>query len=116
MDVDVLLRGAERLCGVYAAPGALERVAALRARHLAADETLAYYEARVAEQARALERINLDRAADRDRDLDRGADEDALTMEDLRREEAEVRELERKKGELQQRLKAMDQDLIQLGR
>ncbi|KAM0324801.1 hypothetical protein ACHAQA_007767 [Verticillium albo-atrum] len=117
VDVEVLLRGAEKLCGVYALPGAGERIAALRGRWGRNANTAAYYEARVAEQTASVERTkgqwgHEDDEDDEDDDEDddqRG--EDVMTEDDLRAEEEEVRELERKKRELQQRLRAMDKDL-----
>ncbi len=117
VDVDVLLRGAEKLCGVYALPGAAARIAELRQRHAHQSNTLAYYEARVAEQTRRLDEINREWLGegggetgedDVDEDEDR---DDVMTEEDLRREEEEAKELDRKKKELQQRLKAMEKDL-----
>lgn len=119
MDVDVLLRGAEKLCRVYAPPGALERAATLRARWARSEGTLAYYEARVAEQTESLEALNRGHWMDEgeggdEREDDEGVgdeEDDGMTEEDLRAEEEEVRELERKKRELQERLRAMEKDL-----
>ncbi|TLS24530.1 hypothetical protein PpBr36_08253 [Pyricularia pennisetigena] len=116
VDIEVLLRGAEKLCHVYPLPGALERIPEMRQKYAHQRNTLAYYEARVAEQTSRLERMNRDRYAEEDDTQDdeeaedQGVD-DGFTEEDLRREEEEVRELDRKKKELQQRLKAMDKDL-----
>lgn len=116
VDIEVLLRGAEKLCHVYPLPGALERIPEMRQKYAHQRNTLAYYEARVAEQTSRLERMNRDRYADEDdtQDVEEAEDQgdnDGLTEEDLRREEEEVRELDTKKKELQQRLKAMDKDL-----
>ncbi|KAI1634564.1 DASH complex, subunit Spc34 [Biscogniauxia mediterranea] len=113
VDVEILLRGAEKLCGVYPLPGALERIPAQRSKYAHSRNTLAYYEAKVREQAEALRQMNKDHWRDEDED-DAEADdneEEIITEEDLRREEDEVRDLERKKGELQDRLRAMDKDL-----
>ncbi|KAI5863645.1 DASH complex, subunit Spc34 [Durotheca rogersii] len=119
VDVEILLKGAEKLCGVYPLPGALERIAAQRAKYAHSRNTLAYYEAKVAEQAEALGRMNKDHWMGEDEEDEdegegeRGQDEEGeiLTEEDLRRGEEEIRELDRKKRELQERLKAMDKDL-----
>ncbi|TDZ21679.1 hypothetical protein C8034_v002775 [Colletotrichum sidae] len=118
VDVEVLLRGATKLCGVYALPGALERIPQIRSRFAHQTNTLAYYEAKVAEHQAALERMNKhnlmgddDDAMDQDEAEDDGHDDAAMTEEDLRAEEEIVRELDRKKRELQQRLRAMDKDL-----
>ncbi|KAG7114871.1 hypothetical protein HYQ44_007990 [Verticillium longisporum] len=122
VDVEVLLRGAEKLCGVYALPGAEARIAALRGRWGRNANTAAYYEARVAELTASMERAKgqwgYEDEEDEEQDEDEDEDEDGgahdghvMTEEDLRAEEEEVRELERKKRELQARLRAMDKDL-----
>ncbi|KAL2752120.1 hypothetical protein ACRALDRAFT_2030352 [Sodiomyces alcalophilus JCM 7366] len=119
VDVDILLRGAEKLCRVYAPPGALERVSALRGRWARSGGTLAYYEARVAEQTEALEALNrghwMDEAERGEEREEEGGGweegDDGMTEEELRAEEEEVRELDRKKRELQERLRAMEKDL-----
>ncbi|KAI0404692.1 DASH complex subunit Spc34 [Xylaria palmicola] len=115
VDVEVLLRGAEKLCTVYPLPGAPERIAAQRAKYAHGRSTLAYYEAKVEEQAEALRQMNKDHWRDDDDDDDEeahaGEDDRVVTEEELRRAEAEVRELEKKKRELQERLRGMDKDL-----
>lgn len=114
VDIEVLLAGAEKLCNVYPLPGALERIPAQRQKYTQLNNTLAYYEAKIAEQQEALERLNLDRWADEEDEEEEPAVEqprDTMTAEDLRREEEEVRELDRKKRELQERLRAMDSDI-----
>lgn len=109
VDVEVLLRGAEKLCGVYELPGARERIAALRTRFRNGKNTTAYYEAKVAEQAERLASMNKDWMADEEDDD--GEASEVWTEEDLRREEEEAREMEAKKRELQGRLRAMEKDL-----
>lgn len=118
VDVDVLLKGTEKLCSVYALPGALERIPVLRQKHARQINTLAYYEAKVAEQAQRLQEMNREwrdgeDADDDDNSAEKGAAAapDAPSEEDLRHDEAEIRELERRKKELQERLRAMDKDL-----
>ncbi|EEY17498.1 conserved hypothetical protein [Verticillium alfalfae VaMs.102] len=118
VDVEVLLRGAEKLCGVYALPGAEARIAALRGRWGRNANTAAYYEARVAEQTASMERTKGQWGYEDEEDEEQDEEEDGgahdghvMTEEDLRAEEEEVRELERKKRELQARLRAMDKDL-----
>ncbi|TFB06826.1 hypothetical protein CCMA1212_000173 [Trichoderma ghanense] len=117
LDVEVLLRGAEKLCGVYELPGARERIAALRARFRHGRDTTAYYEARVAEQAEQLAGMNnkgwMGDGPDGDEaggPLEAGGDGE-WTEDDLRREEEEARQMERKKRELQARLRSMEKDL-----
>ena len=118
LDIEVLLRGAEKLCTVYPLPGALERIPAQRRKNEQLMNTLAYYEARVAEQQEQLDRLNLERYAEDDEEEDgpaaAGRRESAaavMTEEDLRREEEEIRELDRKRRELQARLRATERDL-----
>ena len=116
VDIEVLLHGAEKLCAVYPLPGALERIPAQRQKYAQQSSTLAYYEGKVAEQQGALERMNLERVLDEEEEDDEEskhvADEIVgMTEEDLRREEAEVRALDKKKRELQARLRAIESDL-----
>ncbi|ROW07366.1 hypothetical protein VMCG_03848 [Cytospora schulzeri] len=116
VDIEVLLRGAEKLCNVYPLPGALERIPALRQKWANQSNTLAYYEAKVAEQAERLGRMNKrpDEFGEKEEvveDFNAGFMDSQMTEEDVRREEEEVRELDKKKRELQERLKAMDKDL-----
>ncbi|KAK6840916.1 DASH complex subunit Spc34 [Apiospora arundinis] len=104
VDVELLLKSAEKLCG---------RSGSKYAHSL---NTLAYYEAKVAEQAEALGRQHKDIWSDEDGDVDDEEDVmvDAggiMTEEELRQEEEEVQELDRKKRELQARLKGMEKDL-----
>ncbi|KAF0328805.1 DASH complex subunit Spc34 [Colletotrichum asianum] len=114
VDVEVLLKGATELCGVYALPGALERIPQLRNRYAHQTNTLAYYEAKVAEHQAALEKMNKDHwmgDEEEPEDDEEEEDEDMMTEEEYRAEEELVRDLDRKKRELQQRLRAMDKDL-----
>ncbi|KAM5345629.1 hypothetical protein ACJ41O_011490 [Fusarium nematophilum] len=112
VDVNVLLHGAEKLCGVYELPGARERIAALRSKHAHGGNTMAYYEARVAEQAEQLASLDdRDWLDDEDEDEEEEGEGEVWTEEDLRREEEEAREMEVKKRELQVRLRQMEKDL-----
>ncbi|KAK1753072.1 reticulocyte-binding protein 2 a [Echria macrotheca] len=115
VDIEVLLHGAEKLCNVYPLPGALERIPAQRQKYAQQSNTLAYYEAKVAEQQEALEKMNSERRVN-DEDEEDDSDQpielvNTFTEEDLKREEEEVRELDRKKRELQARLRAIENDL-----
>ncbi|KAH6896797.1 DASH complex subunit Spc34 [Thelonectria olida] len=113
VDVEVLLQGAEKLCGVYELPGARERITALRSKYAHGKNTMAYYEAKVAGQTEQLASLNrdwMDEEEDDDEEEEIGAGEQ-WTEEDLRREEEEAREMEAKKRELQARLRAMEKDL-----
>lgn len=114
VDVELLLKSAEKLCGVYPLPGALERIPAQRSKYAHNLNTLAYYEAKVAEQTEALGRQHKDMWSDEEEDEEEEAsavDGAIMTEEELRREEEEVHELDKKKRELQERLKAMEKDL-----
>ncbi|KUI72008.1 hypothetical protein VM1G_07717 [Cytospora mali] len=114
VDIEVLLKGAEKLCNVYPLPGALERIPVLRQKWANQSNTLAYYEAKVAEQAERLGRMNkrpVEFGQEEEEDLNVGIMDSQMTEEDVRREEEEVRELDKKKRELQERLRAMDKDL-----
>lgn len=116
VDIEVLLRGAEKLCHVYPLPSALERIPALRQKWAHQSNTLAYYETKVAGQAERLGRMNKkdDGFGDPEEeaeDQEVAITDSLMTEEDLRREEEEVRELDKKKKELQERLRAMDKDL-----
>jgi hypothetical protein len=112
VDVEVLLRGAEKLCGVYELPGARERIAGLKQRFRNGKSTMAYYEAKVAEQAETLAGLNKkDWMGDEEEEDEMEEDGEVWTEEDLRREEEDAREMEAKKRELQARLRAMEKDL-----
>lgn len=115
VDIEALLEGAERLCGVYEVPGALRRIAEMRARAPEIEGRMAYYEGKVREQGAMLEAMNKDWRGE-DYGEEKEEEEDAgdgaiATEEQLRGEEEEVRELERRKRELQARLRAMEKDL-----
>lgn len=119
VDVEVLLRGVEKLNGVYRVEGTEERVRRLRERYAVIMGSLGHYKQKVERQTRELERMN--RGEDWDVDDDEegeyegghGEEEEGveITEEDLRREEEEVRELERRKRELEQRVREMEKDL-----
>ncbi|KAF5570535.1 DASH complex subunit Spc34 [Fusarium phyllophilum] len=109
VDVNILLSGAEKLCGVYELPGARERIAALRSKHAHGKNTAAYYEARVAEQAEQL--ASLDHRDWYDEEEEEEEEGEVWTEDDLRREEEGAKEMEVKKRELQVRLRQMEKDL-----
>jgi hypothetical protein len=114
VDVEIILRSAEKLCTVYAPPGAPEQIQQFRSRYGHDRNTLAYYEAKVSDQAQALERMNKDHWMDEDEEAEaeeEGDDTDIITEDDLHYEEQEVRELDKKKRELQERLRNMEKDL-----
>jgi uncharacterized protein (DUF2164 family) len=118
LDVEVLLRGAEKLGEVYVMDGAKEKIAELRSRYARVQTSLHHYEQKVVKQTRELEKMNKQGDWDGDspdeglleEDMD-GEDTAAVTDELIRQEEEEIRELERKKRELEDRVSGMEKDL-----
>ena len=94
-------------------PGAQDRIAAMRQRHSRLEASLEYYDARIAEQTEQLGRLNRSRGYDDAPPEEVGAETVApvMTEEDLRREEDEVRQLERKKKGLEDRVNSMGRDI-----
>lgn len=115
VDVETLLEGAEKLLSVYPIPGARERIAAMRQRHAQLESSVEHYEYRLAEQTTQLERLS--RSRDYHDDQPEESEEPEapafvpMTEEDLRREEEEVRQLERKRKGLEDRVHNMSRDL-----
>jgi cell division protein FtsB len=99
--------------------GANDRIAKLRRRHQQLAANIEYYEKRVAEQSKELHSMSRPTSRSGYSDYGEpdaaiaGADDTSipLTKEDLEREEAEVRELERKKKALEERVEGMERDL-----
>ena len=100
--------------------GATEKIASLRSRYRQTAESVAIYEEKVSKQQSKLERMN--KSSDfgsKSQDEDGGYDEEgtheavepAVTEEDLRLEEQEVKELELKKRTLEERVSGMERDL-----
>ncbi|KAF2234206.1 DASH complex, subunit Spc34 [Viridothelium virens] len=118
VDVELLLEGAEKLCGVYPISGATEKIATLRRRHQQLASSIEYYEEEVAQQTAQLNRMNRPAEFEDDGfDEDAGGGEEgiehttAFTVEDMQREEEEIKELERKKQGLEDRVSGMEKDL-----
>ncbi|PPJ49981.1 hypothetical protein CBER1_04731 [Cercospora berteroae] len=117
MDVEVLLEGAERLLAVYNIPGTADKISQLRSRHRQLTANIKHYEAKVNQQTEDLARMNRLPVSDDDEDLIPYEDEDKtitgpfITKEDLEKEEADVRELEKKKQTLTERVNDMEKDL-----
>lgn len=117
-DIEVLLRGVEKLNEVYEVQGVPDRVRNIRARHGRLRDSVGFYEAKVHRLNKELQGINRGGSwqDEEDEDDDEGdAPEEVgdveVTDEDLRREEEEIRELERKKRELEERVTGMERDL-----
>lgn len=119
VDVEVLLHGAEKLLEVYGVEGVRERITLLRTRYSRARGNLRSYSSKVAELEREVERINRgggwDEEDDDDDDLESAGGKDEMvidvTDDDLRAEEEEIRELERRKKDLEMRVEGMEKDL-----
>ncbi|KAF2101759.1 DASH complex, subunit Spc34 [Rhizodiscina lignyota] len=119
VDVDVLLEGAEKLCAVYPIPGAMEKVHDLRQRHVRLAESIEYYEARAKEQASKLQRLHRPRDFETEDDEEdtpseqqsQAAQEAFMPEVDVKKEEEEIRELERKRQILEERVNALGRDI-----
>ncbi|KAG4025499.1 hypothetical protein MFRU_056g00140 [Monilinia fructicola] len=114
IDVEVLLKGAEKLNAVYPIPGVPERIRGLRSRYAQLTESVRRHEQKVQKQTRELERINrgeLESGGEENQEENEEPSVIEITDEDLRREEREIRELERKKRALEERVSGMERDL-----
>ncbi|KAJ9625537.1 hypothetical protein H2203_004294 [Taxawa tesnikishii (nom. ined.)] len=100
-------------------PGVMERIDKLRRRHQQLAANIAHYEERVSRQAEQLDNMYQSRDFGDIQEDDYEAEETApltprapvMTKEDLLREEQEIRELERKKKGLEERVTGMEKDL-----
>ncbi|KAI9725131.1 MAG: hypothetical protein M1828_003473 [Chrysothrix sp. TS-e1954] len=123
IDVELLLKGAEKLCSVYQMPGVLEKIATLRVRNAKAMASMEKYEDLVAEQNLQLGKMNRSTSFTADEEeLDdyttakvgvppSGVSDLPLTVGDVKKEEEDVAELERKKRVLEERVTGMEKDL-----
>lgn len=113
VDVESLLEGAEKLLGVYPIPGAHEKITAMRQRHAQVTASIDYYQERLAEQTIQLGQLsrNRDFADDEPDPVPEPAAVAPMTDEDMRREEDEMKQLERKKRELEDRVNSMSRDI-----
>ena len=104
-------------------PGALEKIASLRARHGQFASSVARFEARVSRQTGQLAQMNKWQSSNSGYDDDNhdeseentfpqsAYEQPQFTAADLAREEGEIRELEKKKRLLEERVSSMDRDL-----
>ncbi|KAJ5692154.1 hypothetical protein N7462_001577 [Penicillium macrosclerotiorum] len=112
VNIEVLLRGAEILCNVYPVAGAQEKIASLRYRHEIVAESIARLEDRVATNAAKLEQMRHGYEDDEDEYASPSQpDIPEVTDAEIERELAEIRELERKKRSLEERVTGMERDL-----
>jgi hypothetical protein len=91
--------------------GAASRIGALRDRYARLAESVAYYEARAAEQAEQLSRLRTPGEYDNPADEGEQEEVEAYTEEDMALEEVEIRGLEQRKKTLEERVSAMEKDL-----
>lgn len=95
-------------------PGAADQIAQLRQRHGRLEASLRHYEAQIADQAQQLSKLNKPRDYGDNEDGDIEVEAPALedfTLEDMRREEEEIAELEKKKKALEDRVSGMEKDI-----
>ncbi|KIW89139.1 uncharacterized protein Z519_09991 [Cladophialophora bantiana CBS 173.52] len=118
VNVEVLLRGAEKLCEVYTVAGATDRIRVLRSRHREVAGSIAMLEEKVSKQQSLLDRRNLalnseEREDEQEQDQDPMDHNDAVGFleEDFQVEEEEIRELEARKKALEERVSDMERDL-----
>ncbi|KAF7886770.1 uncharacterized protein EAF02_003417 [Botrytis sinoallii] len=115
IDIEVLLKGAEKLNGVYPVQGVPERIRGLRSRYAQLRESVKRHEQKVQKQTRELERMNrgndTESGEEDNQQVNEEPSEIEITDEDLRREEGEIRELEMKKKALEERVTGMERDL-----
>ena len=120
VDVNVLLKGAEKLCAIYPVAGAPEKIDSLRSRFEQLSSSIARYEARVAKQQIQLTKLSKRASGEYDDEVaedEDGADEHVekeakpMTQEDLDRETEDIRLLEEKKRALEDRVSGMESDL-----
>ncbi|KAK5061033.1 hypothetical protein LTR84_007574 [Exophiala bonariae] len=118
VNIEVLLRGAEKLCQVYTVPGMADKIQPLRKRHRDISASVLLLEEKVRQQQSLSDRRN--KGLSEDETTDGFADEEfnadsqdtaTFTMEDLQAEEAEIRELEARKKLLEDRISGIERDL-----
>ncbi|ETI25026.1 hypothetical protein G647_04396 [Cladophialophora carrionii CBS 160.54] len=118
VNVEVLLRGAEKLCEVYNVAGASDKIRALRNRHKEVAASIAVLEKKVLRQQSLLERRpstsdpdNAGDENDRQHDFTDNDKHAVLTEDDFQLEEDEIQELEVMKKRLEDRVSGMERDL-----
>jgi hypothetical protein len=115
-DIEVLIRGVEKLNAVYEVQGVPQRIQNIRSRYGRLQDSVKHYEKKVQRLGREVDGINRNDRWDDEYDDEEDAyqveeEEVEVTDEDLRQEEEEIRELERKKRELEERVRGMEKDL-----
>ena len=114
VNIEVLLRGVEKLCEVYAVAGAPEKVASIRRRHEQFELSVSEYQDKVLKQQSKLTRARTGSGyGGEGLDNEHQAHEAAavVTEQDFEMEQHEIKELEARKKELEERLASMESDL-----
>jgi hypothetical protein len=116
VNVEVLLRGAEKLCEAYPVAGVPEKIVAIRRRHHQIAASVEEYEDKVLTQQSKMSRFHSGSGyALQEEDSvptpQPSKRPTASTKQDLDDEEAEVRELEARKKALEERVAGMEKDL-----
>jgi len=117
VNFEVLLRGAEKLCQVYAVPGIPDKIQTLRRRHREILQSLLSVEEKVRQQQslsdRRIKGLGDGEMGDAgELDIDAvSQDTAAFTLEDFQAEEDEIRELEARKKTLEDRISGIERDL-----
>lgn len=117
VNVEVLLRGAEKLCEVYTIAGASEKIRALRSRHREVAASVSMLEGKVSKQQALLSTTNPTTNPEEDghdglaREVVNSDTRPQYTEQDFQTEEDEIRELEAKKKVLEDRVSDMERDL-----
>lgn len=83
----------------------------MRQRYSRLESSIDYYESRIAEQTAQLTKMNRTREYVEDAPEDVESVAPVMTEDDLRKEEEEVRQLERKKRGLEDRVNSMGRDI-----
>lgn len=102
-------------------PGVLENIGSLRVRYEKLSSSIANYESRITDQTNELARMNKSKDALNGKDDPSSPAPNAIyrrrvTQEDLDKEAGEIRELEKKRLILEDRIQGMEQDLGGLSR
>lgn len=115
VNIEVLLRGAEKLCEVYSVAGATQKIASIRNRHQQFSSSVAEYQEKVLKQQSRLNRAQSGSGYGfEDEEVNHVEPEEpvkSFNEADLEAEQREIQELEVRKKELEDRLASMESDL-----
>ena len=117
VNVEVLLRGAEKLCEAYAVAGVPEKIIAIRKRHHHIATSMEEYEEKVLKQQSKLNRFHSGSGYGLDADEDMttpptvSSRPSTFSQHDLDAMEVEVVDLEVRKRALEERVVGMEKDL-----